>query len=153
MAYTPTTWNTGDTITASAMNKIEQGIADGGSKYPIVTVNITNQAQKQYFGFGYAKYEGGEFIAVEVYSTTYDAGNYWKSAMYGVNNTGSRTVKFVSPFPVSEEENIYLVFYPPYGSTCSNFSGDINSQRIAVFFGSTDYGYRITGDCSLNCYT
>lgn len=30
MSYTPTTWNTGDTITASALNKMEQGIAEGG---------------------------------------------------------------------------------------------------------------------------
>ena len=30
MTYTPTTWNTGDTITASALNKIEQGIANAG---------------------------------------------------------------------------------------------------------------------------
>ena len=28
MSYTPTTWSTGDTITASAMNKIENGIAN-----------------------------------------------------------------------------------------------------------------------------
>lgn len=31
MAYTPTTWTTGDTITATAMNKIENGIAGAGS--------------------------------------------------------------------------------------------------------------------------
>lgn len=31
MSYTPTTWSTGDTITASALNKIENGIANGGS--------------------------------------------------------------------------------------------------------------------------
>ena len=31
MSYTPTTWTTGDTITASAMNKIENGIASTGS--------------------------------------------------------------------------------------------------------------------------
>lgn len=30
MSYTPTTWNTGDTISASAMNKIENGIANAG---------------------------------------------------------------------------------------------------------------------------
>lgn len=30
MSYTPTTWTTGDTITASALNKIESGIADAG---------------------------------------------------------------------------------------------------------------------------
>jgi len=31
MSYTPTTWTTGDTISASALNKIENGIADAGS--------------------------------------------------------------------------------------------------------------------------
>ena len=30
MGYTPTTWSTGDTITAQAMNKIENGIAGAG---------------------------------------------------------------------------------------------------------------------------
>ena len=30
MSYTPTTWTTGDTITATALNKIENGIADSG---------------------------------------------------------------------------------------------------------------------------
>lgn len=36
MSYTPTTWTTGDTITASAMNKIENGIANAGSGYDAV---------------------------------------------------------------------------------------------------------------------
>lgn len=40
MAYTPTTWATGDTITASAMNKIENGIANAGSGV-IITDNGT----------------------------------------------------------------------------------------------------------------
>ena len=31
MSYAPTNWNTGDTITASALNKIENGIANAGS--------------------------------------------------------------------------------------------------------------------------
>ena len=30
MSYTPTNWSTGDTITATAMNKIENGIANAG---------------------------------------------------------------------------------------------------------------------------
>lgn len=30
MAYTPTTWVTGDTVTATKMNKIENGIANAG---------------------------------------------------------------------------------------------------------------------------
>lgn len=31
MAYTPTEWETGDTITAASLNKIENGIANAGS--------------------------------------------------------------------------------------------------------------------------
>jgi hypothetical protein len=44
MAYTPTTWTTGDTITATAMNKIENGIASGGGYDLIVecSYNVTN---------------------------------------------------------------------------------------------------------------
>lgn len=40
MSYTPTNWNTGDTITASALNKIENGIANaggGGGDFFVVT--------------------------------------------------------------------------------------------------------------------
>lgn len=33
MAYTPTTWVTGDTVTATKMNKIENGIANAGGEY------------------------------------------------------------------------------------------------------------------------
>ena len=39
MSYTPTTWNTGDTITPSALNKIEQGIANAGSALIVQTLN------------------------------------------------------------------------------------------------------------------
>lgn len=44
MAYTPTTWNTGDTITASAMNKLENGVANAGGVM-IVTSSYQNGAQ------------------------------------------------------------------------------------------------------------
>ena len=30
MAYTPTTWQCGDTITAEKLNKLEQAVASGG---------------------------------------------------------------------------------------------------------------------------
>lgn len=33
MSYTPTTWQTGDTITAAALNKMEQGIAGAGGVF------------------------------------------------------------------------------------------------------------------------
>ena len=42
MSYTPTTWTTGDTITASAMNKIEQGIANGVNRN--ITIGVSHTA-------------------------------------------------------------------------------------------------------------
>ena len=41
MSYTPTSWSTGDTITAAAMNKIENGIANAGSATIITDTNGT----------------------------------------------------------------------------------------------------------------
>ena len=43
MSYTPTTWNTGDTITASAMNKIENGIANAGSALIVTQSNVNGE--------------------------------------------------------------------------------------------------------------
>ena len=35
MSYSPTTWTTGDKITASALNHMEQGIAGAGGAFPV----------------------------------------------------------------------------------------------------------------------
>lgn len=42
MSYTPTTWTTGDTITASAMNKIENGIANAGGTTWDAVIRLTH---------------------------------------------------------------------------------------------------------------
>ena len=41
MAYTPTNWVTGDTVTATKLNKLEQGVANAGSAL-IVTSSSVN---------------------------------------------------------------------------------------------------------------
>ena len=38
MAYEPTNWKAGDVVTSAKLNKIEQGIVDGGSDMFIVTL-------------------------------------------------------------------------------------------------------------------
>lgn len=48
MAYTPTTWATGDTITASAMNKIENGIASAGGALIVNTNGASQNACGEY---------------------------------------------------------------------------------------------------------
>lgn len=41
MAYTPTNWVTGDTVTATKLNKLEQGVADGGGYDLVITYDFT----------------------------------------------------------------------------------------------------------------
>lgn len=48
MAYTPTTWTTGDTITASAMNKIENGIANAGGGVSGLCTDTAGTLDKSY---------------------------------------------------------------------------------------------------------
>lgn len=43
MAYTPTNWVTGDTVTATKLNKMEQGIANAGGVTPYI-VNVTGNS-------------------------------------------------------------------------------------------------------------
>ena len=42
MSYTPTTWTTGDTITATAMNKIENGIANASDTTWDAVIRLTH---------------------------------------------------------------------------------------------------------------
>lgn len=72
MAYTPTQWNTGDTITASAMNKIEQGIADGGGG--AVIINDTNGTLDKTYAEIYELIESGTpcYISFTSYKSTSD---------------------------------------------------------------------------------
>ena len=44
MSYTPKTWQTGDTITATAMNNIEQGIANAGGSPWDAVIRLTHAA-------------------------------------------------------------------------------------------------------------
>lgn len=43
MAYTPTVWQTGDTITAEKLNKLENGVASGEGGSFLVTATPTGQ--------------------------------------------------------------------------------------------------------------
>ena len=54
MAYTPTNWTTGDTITATKLNKMEQGIAEGGGGVGIDVVFFEIGGVWQSRGLSYA---------------------------------------------------------------------------------------------------
>lgn len=72
MSYTPTNWTTGDTITATKLNKIEQGIANAGSALICRTIDdggyfyLDHTAQEIYEALlsgtpAYILYEEGDF--------------------------------------------------------------------------------------------
>lgn len=46
MAYTPTTWTTGDTVTSTKLNKIENGIANAGSA--LICASSYDSQQNEY---------------------------------------------------------------------------------------------------------
>lgn len=41
MAYEPTVWQAGDTITSARLNKLEQGVAEGGGGVLVVEATLT----------------------------------------------------------------------------------------------------------------
>ena len=74
MSYTPTSWSTGDTITAAAMNKIENGIANaggGGGGLASLTVHMQGyyeetETYQGYLGLvGYFKDVSGTYMLLE----------------------------------------------------------------------------------------
>lgn len=126
MAYTPTTWTTGDTITASALNKIEQGIADGGGgggKNPFYGVTTTNfPAGSNIVAFWtYAHKNGNTYESVGVGSFPSDI------VMLG-NGTGFA----FSWTPIPTLEDYYLTLTPASGVSVTSSSGGISGTPIEL---------------------
>lgn len=140
MAYTPTTWNTGDTITASALNKMEQGIAEGGggggdSVFYEVTTTSFPSGNNSMGWFNYVKKSG----------STYSFPSVLASFLGEIVVNGNRTACWFASAPVPSLENYYLVFLPNSGVTITASSGGIASTPITVN-GAT--AYIVTGNFS-----
>lgn len=137
MAYTPTTWQTGDTITATAMNKIENGIANaGGGGVSFFEITTTNMPNNQNFigSFGYVKMVDGEFIEP----------NYAQSFSTALYMTGNTTVVWYTTLPVPTLADYYMYFLPASSVTPQNLNGGIET----VINGGNTW-YIVTGDFSL----
>lgn len=147
MAYTPTTWNTGDTITPSALNKIEQGIAEGGGGGGNPMIQIKTHSFGSYshlFHFAICTEETGEYIASYLLLPNGSTDKLRSVVIYGGN---SDFVVYDMPIP----QNMYLVFLKPNtASFTTAVSGDISQTTVTVNYGSTADAYIITGDCEIN---
>ena len=107
MAYTPTTWATGDTITATKLNNMEQGIANAGGAvivgYTFSSGTITLDKTWQEINDGMAA--GNTYVitfdpedfdgwywpltTAAIAYAMYDSGNY--SVSFGWNSGGTST--------------------------------------------------------------
>ena len=130
MAYTPTTWNTGDTITASAMNKIENGIANAGGGGALIC-NAT--------------FSGGEWVLDKTVQEIYDAMEsgtpVYVTCAYGVPLTDYASNKFFAPiikiYTYEYAEVIRIV--ATWTNTTSPATGDgtfLHGPATAVFSAS-----------------
>ena len=139
MGYTPTTWTTGDTITATKLNKIENGIAGAGgydliirgtfqsntaSEYEILEGNILDCEDKLDNGDPV----NGLLIVTRDWSFTPSTANTNKSRMFA---------------PLT-------FFNPPYCTLafgCVYYEGDVKAYRVSI-----NYDYE-TGDLTEADYT
>lgn len=148
MSYTPTTWNTGDTITPSALNKIEQGIANAGGGNPAIKM-VAND-------FGSYSHICGEFLLC-----TLVGGSYVPASIYvpggGVYDPYSSTIVlyggdktiFITTYPSSADNGNYVLVFLEDPYLTYSYSGNISQESVAVS-GYQGNGHIITGDCTIS---
>lgn len=143
MAYTPTTWTSGDIITSQKLNKIENGVANNNNN--LVTAVF---AQPSYFsgsashgaGFvGYFKQKNNKWCLVSEETSLYWFGNnfvYTPTICLPPSNSGIK---------------VFWAIYAPLldGFEITNIKGGVNMDSpVAVYdsTGNSSYnGYELTG--------
>ena len=146
MGYTPTTWATGDTVTASALNKIENGIANAGS-VASVTVDFRNGGMSgSVFCFiGYAKFVTGE-------------GFYSIESMLEEHYTSTTTGYLRIPVCLASSEDDLAPFaffsYNQDSQSAYTITGNISTTKVqgnvkvgdGAWASGAYYGFEILGD-------
>lgn len=137
MAYTPTNWVTGDTVTASAMNKMENGIANAGS-LAIVRFSASgyNTSSKTFGYIAYAYFENSTWQFA-----TDDLGDEEK--LFGFA-APQRSVAVIT-LPNDDTIGAFIVLLN--GSSMENTGGVSNVPTTVYFsYGSNLPCFRITGN-------
>ena len=148
MAYTPTVWANGDTIDATKLNKIEQGIA-GATSVPIIKVNTNNVSGTVFVHFAYVTYNAstGEYDVVKTLNTVAAADGFDSWVVRAIPPLGNSTW-YITNVQVPNN-GLYLVYEYSNDGLTRTFSGNIGSSEVDVFFGSVGNGRIITGDCEI----
>lgn len=137
MAYTPTTWVTGDDVTATKLNKIENGIANANS---VATVRLSasgyNSGSKNFGYIAYAYFENGNWH----FATDNNAD--WET-LFG-NESPNKKVAVIT-LPNDDTIGVFIVL--DSGSSMEN-TGGVSNTSTNVYFSWMSYFpcYRITGN-------
>lgn len=140
MAYEKHTWTTGETITATKLNNIEDGIAGGGGSLPYIEITTTNFPSSSSNVVGYLnifKKIGNTYEPVTSLTS-------FSSELYVFGNVTSQWVCLYVPVP--HIDNRYLFFTPGSGVTVTATSGGIASDPVLI--DGWPY-YQITGDFTI----
>lgn len=147
MAYTPTTWVTGDDVTATKMNKIENGIANagGGGGCAIVELSANGYGTvSNLYGFiVYATYDdvNSRWVVLQ------DDFTFWERILGFANDAPKIIPPYYTALPNSDNASLFFV----NDNATVTVSGDIEATNLYYSYGSLVLGaYRITGDGSIS---
>lgn len=115
MAYTPTTWTTGDDVTATLLNKMENGIANAGSAL-IVTTSWVNGADTM------------DKTVREIYDALSSGTSVYYKYIYGALGTTYVANSYLSPivgvYGYSYTDTVRVIILEPKMTQVSTGSGD-----------------------------
>ena len=136
MAYTPTNWVTGDTVTATKLNKLEQGVANAGGAAAVrLSASGFNSGSKNFGYIRYAYFENGRWLFA---NDNIDE----DTSLYGYALPNRKVVVVLVP----ADETIGAFIVPEVGSGMENTGGVSNTGTTVYFsWGSYSHCYRITG--------
>ena len=151
MAYTPHTWTTNETITAAKLNNLEEGVSSAGGGNPLITFNFSGFGSYSfYLNFGIGEYDGAndEYVALPLIGIPGISGAPTLYTCSTYNPDGK--LIFPCPLPIPKDDYLALVFLAPSNGFTTTVSGNISQSTIDFAYGSTNPGYIITGDCTIN---
>jgi hypothetical protein len=142
MSYTPTNWSTGDTITASAMNKIENGIANAGG-CAVVNFSVSGFPTQswQYGAIVYATYDSNESKWVVISDN--------EANWVGIWGFANEAPDIIPPYLTIVPDGVGVFFVAD--SWTPSVTGNISITNLYYHYGSViTNACRITGNGSIS---
>lgn len=139
MSYTPTTWVTGDTVTATKLNKLEQGVANAGSAL-ICTATYSSSISVPDYVL--------DKTVQEIYDALLSGTPAYIKFQYGVLGTDYTSHLFLAPiikiYSYATTDVIKILASRPYntGGDKNNY-GYIHSPSIIAFSASSMSDYPV----------